>query len=380
MATRITEVHDRRDLDRFIEFPWRLYPGRFPCWVPPLRSERRAFLDPRHNPFFEFGEVQLFLAHDCEGEVAGRIAAIVNPRHNATHQDRTGFFGLFECRDDPAVAAALLDAASGYLRHRGLTHIRGPVSLTLNDEAGLLVDGFDQPPRVLMPYNPPYYEPLLLAAGFRPTTSLFAYSMDTPPTVPPRLAEGARLARARGRFAIRPVRLDDFDAEVQRVHALYTAAWSENWGAVAMTDREFRHLASQLRPVIDPDLCYLAEIEGEPVGFSLALPDINQALRHANGRLFPFGLARLLWHRRHIDALRIITLGVLKPWRRLGIDACFYAETCRHAIAKGLCHAEASWILESNQPMRRALEKMGFTITKTYRLYDRPLSDSTACR
>ena len=373
MATRISEVRDRRELDLFIEFPWRLYPEAFPCWVPPLRRERRDFLDPRKNPFFEFGEVGFFLARDDRGEIVGRIAAIVNPRHNQTHGDRTGFFGLFECRDDPEAAGALIEAAGGLLRARGLTHLRGPVSLSLNDEAGLLTDGFDRPPMILMPYNPPYYESLLLGAGFRPGMTLFAYELGVPQTVPERLEQGARLALARGRFVVRPVRLDDFDAEVRRVHSLYTAAWSENWGAVPMTDGEFRHLAAQLRPVIDPDLCYIAEAGGQPVGFSLALPDFNQALRHANGQLFPLGFLRLLWNQRHIDSLRIITLGVLKPWRRLGIDACFCAETCRHAIAKGLRRAEASWILESNRPMRRALEKMGFTISKTYRLYDRPL-------
>lgn len=373
MPTRITEVRGRQALEQFIGLPWTIYPGHHPLWVPPLRCERRAFLDPRKNPFFDFAEVRLFLARTDGGTALGRVAAIVNPRHNHTHGDRVGFFGLFECIDDTAVAGALLDSAGAFVRSRGLTTLRGPVSLSLNDESGLLVDGFDQPPMILMPYNPPYYEALLLAHGFLPAMTLFAYAGGVPHRVPERLERGARLARSRRPFTIRSLRLDDFDAEVRRVHALYTAAWAENWGAVPMTEREFHHLAAQLRPVIDPDLCHLAEIDGQPAGFSLALPDFNQALRHANGRLLPLGWLHLLRHRRRIDAVRLITLGVLKPWRRLGLDACLYAEAYRQAIAKGLRHGEASWILENNTPMRRALEKMGFSISKTYRLYDHPL-------
>ncbi|MFN0127435.1 MAG: N-acetyltransferase family protein [Verrucomicrobiales bacterium] len=373
MATRITEVRDQRSLDQFIGLPWTIYPGRHPHWVPPLRSERRAFLDPRKNPFFDFAEVRLFLAHSDAGTPLCRLAAVVNPRHNQTHGDRVGFFGLFECVDDPAVAGALLDAAGAFVRSRGLTSLRGPVSLSLNDEAGLLVDGFDQPPMILMPYNPPYYEALILAHGFEPAMTLFAYAGDVGDGVPGRLERGAGLARSRRSFTLRPLRLDDFDAEVRRVHALYTAAWADNWGAVPMTEREFHYLARQLRPVIDPNLCYLAEVDGQPAGFSLALPDFNQALCHANGRLFPLGWLHILRHRHRIDAVRIITLGVLKSYRHLGIDACFYAETYRHALAKGIRRGEASWILETNIPMRRALEKMGLSITKTYRLYDRAL-------
>lgn len=371
---RLIEVRDPRGLTRFIDLPWRIYPGRFPAWVPPLRRERRAFLDPRRNPFFDHAEVRLFLVEDAHGTCLGRIAGIVNHRHNTIHRDRTGFFGLFECTDDPAAAAMLFAAAADFLRGRGLTVMRGPMNLSINDEAGLLVAGFEHPPMVLMPYNPPYYEGLVTAGGFRPVMNLIAYHTESNREVPERVERAAAHARKRYGFVVRPVKWRDFDREVRRVQEIYSAAWAENWGAVAMTDREFDHLAGQLREIIDPDLCFVAEVDGRIAGFSLALPDINQALRPMNGRLFPFGLLLFLWHRRRINAVRIITLGVLKEFRHLGIEACFYAETHRQARAKGLVHAEASWILENNVPMNRALVKMGFRIAKTYRVYDRALA------
>ena len=371
---RIVAVEDRRGRDRFIEFPWSVYPGRHPQWVPPLRIERRGFLDPRRNPFFDHGEVRLFLAVDGRDRCHGRIAAIVNRRHNEVHHDRTGFFGLFECVDDAAVAAALFGAAAEFLRGRGLDNLRGPMSLSINDEAGLLVDGFDQPPMLMMAYNPPYYERLVTGWGFRPVMTMFAYRGEATGGVPERLERAARLAGQRHRFTVRKVRMDDFAAEVRRVQEVHGAAWAENWGAVGMTDREFRHLAAEFKQIIDPDLCFLAEVDGKVAGFSLSLPDINQALIRINGRLFPFGLIRLLWAKRRIDAVRIVALGVLKPYRHLGIEAWMYAETYRNAQAKGMKWGEASWILENNVPMNRALVKMGFRITKTYRLYDRSLA------
>ncbi len=374
MAVRIIEVGDPRGKDRFIDVPWRIYPGRYPHWVPPLRIERRDFLNPAKNPFFEHAEVKLFLAVDERGEACGRIAGIINRNHNSTYHDKTGFFGLFECPEDDAVAGALFEAAAGFLKAGGMEVMRGPMNMCINDDIGLLVDGFDRPPMIMMPYNPPYYERLVTGHGFEPVMTLLAHYAPTGNgEPPPYLERGVRLARKKYGFTVRKVNMKDYDGEVRRIQKVYASAWAENWGAVAMTDKEFMHLAKDLKMVVDPDLCLIAEVDGQIAGFSLSLPDINQALIHLNGRLLPFGILRLLWHKRRVNDVRVITMGVLKEFRHMGIDACFYAETHRTAWAKGMRGGEASWILETNTVMNRALEKMGFKVTKTYRLYDRPL-------
>jgi len=375
MPVRIIEVGDKRGKNRFIDVPWRIYPGRYPQWVPPLRVERRDFLNPRKNPFFEHADVRLFLAEDERGGCCGRIAGIINHNHNAIYGDKTGFFGLFECVEDDAVAGALFGAAAGFLKAGGLEVMRGPMNMCVNDDIGLLVNGFDHPPMIMMPYNPPYYEKLIAGLGFHPVMNLLAYYSETPSGHPPAYLErGVKLARQKYGFSVRKVNMGNYDGEVRRIQNVYNSAWAENWGAVAMTDKEFIHLAKDLKTVVDPDLCLIAEVDGEIAGFSLSLPDINQALIHLNGRLFPFGVFQLLWHKRRINAIRIITMGVLKKFRHMGIDACFYCETYQNAYAKGMFRGEASWILESNTTMNRALEKMGFQVYKTYRLYDLALS------
>ncbi len=374
MSVRIIEVGDKRGKNRFIDVPWRIYPGRYPHWVPPLRMERRDFLDPRKNPFFEHATVKLFLAVDERGVCCGRIAGIINRNHNTTYGDKTGFFGLFECIEDDAVAGTLFGAAAGFLKAGGMEVMRGPMNMCINDDIGLLVDGFDHPPMIMMPYNPPYYEKLVTGYGFRPIMNLLAHCTVSPGRAPERFERGVELARRKYGFTVRKVNMQDFDSEVQRIQDVYNSAWAENWGAVAMTDQEFKHLAKDLKMILDPDLCFIAEVDGEVAGFSLSLPDINQALIHLDGRLFPFGLFKLLWYKRRINAVRTITMGVIKKFRHMSIDACFYCESYKNSYAKGMPQAEASWILETNTTMNRALEKMGFRVYKTYRLYDLALS------
>lgn len=370
MSVRIIEVGDKRGKNHFIDVPWRIYPGRYPHWVPPLRMERRDFLDPRKNPFFEHAAVKLFLAVDERGACCGRIAGIINRNHNDIYGDKTGFFGLFECVEDDAVAAALFGAAGGFLKAGGMEVMRGPMNMCINDDIGLLVDGFDHPPMIMMPYNPPYYEKLVTGFGFRPVMNLLAYYSVSPGHAPAHLERGVKLARQKYGFTVRKMNMRDYDGEVRRIQNVYTSAWAENWGAVAMTDHEFKHLAKDLKMILDPDLCFIAEVDGEIAGFSLSLPDINQALIHLDGHLFPFGFLQLLWYKHRINAVRIITMGVVKKFRHMGIDACFYCETYKNAYAKGMPRGEASWILETNTTMNRALEKMGFQVYKTYRLYD----------
>jgi GNAT superfamily N-acetyltransferase len=336
-----------------------------------------AALDRGKNPFFEHGEAEYFLA-ERGGEVVGRIAAIANRLHNETHGDRVGFFGFFEAVDDQQVADRLLEAAAGWLRERGFDTMRGPTSFSVNDEAGLLVDGFGSPPTVMMPHNPPYYEKLLLGAGLTPTKDLFAYqggdrTFTAYDPVPERLERAVEIMRQRMGITLRALDLRDFRSEVDRIKAIYNAAWEKNWGFVPMTDREIEHLAEQFRPVVVPDIIPMAEKDGKVVGFGLALPDLNVVFRgNRKGYLLPV-LPKLLWwlRREKIRKARIPLLGILPEYRGRGLDAVLYHWIWTKAAEHGMYWGEAGWILEDNAAMRAGLEKMRFTVYKTYRLYER---------
>jgi len=365
-------VRTRRDLRRFVRFPWRIY-ARNAAWIAPLFVERLGFLDRRKNPFFRHSAAELFLA-ERDGEIVGRIAAIENRRHLETYRDGTGFFGFFESIDDPAVSGVLFDEAARWVRARGLVRLRGPASFTINDECGLLLDAFDLPPVVLMSYNPPYYEALIEGCGFRKAQDLFAFRMAVPSAVPPRFAAAARRAAASG-VVVRKADFAHIDEEVARIHRLHSAAWAENWGAVPLTHEEIRALARELLLFADRDLVFLAEHQGEPIGVSVTVPDMNQALRKARGRLLPFGWLRILRQRRKIDAVRVLILGVRRDWRHRGIDAALYARTIEEAHRKRYRWGEMSWILESKEPMLDVLRSFGAERYKTYRIYDLELEE-----
>jgi GNAT superfamily N-acetyltransferase len=363
----VRPVTTRRDRKRFVRFQRRIYQGN-PAWVPPLEIERLEFLDRRKNPFFRHSDAELFLA-ERDGEIVGRIAAIENRRHLETYADATGFFGFFESLDDPAVARALVERAAEWARARGLARLRGPMSFTINDECGLLVDAFELAPVILMSYNPPYYVGLLEGCGFRKVQDLYAYRMAAPPQVPERLRAVEAAVAARG-IVVRKLDFSRFDDEVALVHRIHSQAWAANWGAVPLTVEEMRTLAAELKPLADRDLVFLAEENGEPVGVCVTVPDFNQALRAADGRLLPFGLLRLLAAKRRIDAVRVLIMGVLPGHRFRGVDAAMYARTMAAAIPKGYRWGEMSWVLESNPAMMRVAERLGAERYKTYRLYD----------
>ena len=356
----------------FIDFPYRLHRDD-PLWAPPLRRDVATLLSPDRNPFFEHAEASYFLAAR-NGEVVGRIAAIRNDAHGRAHAEerQVGFFGLFETVDEQAVADVLFGAAAAWLRERGFTVMRGPMNFSTNDECGLLVDGFDTPPVVLMPHNPAYYPPLVERAGFVKAMDLLAYEGAREP-VPARLVKAAARLAQRYHITLRGLDVRHFWTDVALVKRLYNEAWENNWGFIPMTDAEMNHLARRLKPLVVPDLVVFASIDERPVGFAIALPDFNVALRtNRSGRLFPFGLFRVLWNQRRITRSRVITLGVVPACRRSGVDALMYAWLWRHGRARGITWSESSWILESNAPMRNALERMGFAVYKTYRVYDRP--------
>ncbi|SEG99958.1 hypothetical protein SAMN05444920_114234 [Nonomuraea solani] len=362
-------VRTRRGLKDFIELPYALH-GHDPCFVPPLRGDCRRLLDRRRNPFFGYGDAELFTVHR-DGRVAGRVAAVHNPRHNAARQANDGFFGQFTCADDPDAARALFDAAAGWLRARGLATMLGPVNFTTNDECGVLVDGFDTPPAVLMPYNPAYYPPLLEACGLTKTKDLWTWELARPPME--RMRRITLRAERLHRLTVRPLEIRDFAAEIMRVKHVFDSAWQHNWGFTPMTDAEFTALGRRLRSIADPGLVQLAEVAGEPVAVGLALPDLNQALPAARGRLSHFGLpigaVRLMLAARRIDRVRAVLFGVVPHMRGRGIEAAVYARTVEAIYAGGYGGAEVGWTLEDNQAINSYLTTTGCTRAKTYRIY-----------
>lgn len=370
----IREIPRGASMKPFIELSWKVNAGD-PMWVPPLRMALEPVLDRSKHPFHQHADVAYFLA-ERGGEAVGRVAACVNHQYNQFHGDRTGFFGFFECIDDAGVAAALLDAAAGWLRARGRDLMRGPMNFSTNDEfssPGVLIDGFDTPPTVMMSHNPRYYGGLMDAAGMEKTKDLVAYWI--PPRIPERLQNAMERLAKRAGVTIRSVRMKELKSEVAKVQEVYNAAWSQNWGFVPMTAAEFDHMAKEMRPVVDADLVLLAEKEdGEPIGFLLALPDLNRAFKHLpDGRLFPFGLFKFLWQKRRIDTARLLTLGLKPGYQHLGLGAAMYTRLLQIGVAKGYKGAEGSWILEDNHEMCTALEKLGADKYKRYRVYDRVL-------
>ena len=370
----IREIPPGESLKPFIDLAWTINAGD-PLWVAPLRMTLAAVLDRKKHPFHRNAEVAYFLA-ERGGRPVGRIAAIVNRRHNGYHGDRTGFFGLFECEDDGETARALMERAADWLRARGMETMLGPTNLSTNEELaspGVLVEGFDTPPALQMTHNPPYYAALLEGAGLEKAKDLLAFWLvgGTPPE---RIVRGFQRAMERHGVSIRPLDMKRFREEVDTLKELYNSAWSRNWGFVPMTDEEFEHLAKEFRPIADPDLCLIAEIGGKPVGFSLSMPDLNEAFRYLpDGKLFPFGLLKFLWYKRKIRGIRMMTLGFRPEYHHVGLGAAFYLGTWQAAMAKGYMQGEASWVLEDNHEMVRAIERMGGQAYKRYRMYQRKL-------
>lgn len=381
------------DRNRLIKFAFKNY-KRDPYWVPPLIGDRKKFLDSKHNPSFEYLQVAYFVAEATvipdntpKGTITGgmeqdvgTIAAIVNPRHNEIHGDDIGFFGLFECINSHEVANALLDAAAAWLSGQGRSAMRGPATFTMTDEVGLLIDGFGDMPRLMMPYNHPYYPELLEAYGLEKVMDLYAYHLDmvklyggTPEGLPPKLTRVVEKLKQRGRMTIHKLDMKQFDAEVDKVKSIYTSAWEKNWGAVGITDSEMVHYAAEMKPVLDPDLAFFVEIDGKSVGVSLCLPDANLVLKKMNGHLFPFGFIQALRYQNKIKWVRVWALGVLPEYRHLGVEAVMIYEIAVQAMRKGMMDIEASWVLENNIDARKSVEGMGAEIYKTYRVYEMAL-------
>jgi len=376
----IKPVENIEDRKAFLSFPWRVYKDD-PYWVPPIFSERVHFTDPKKNPFFENNEAQLYLALRGE-EIVGTIAAFTNRRHNEHQNENIGFFGFFEVLEDYEAAEALLKTAENWSREKGFFALRGPAQWNTNDECGLLVDGFDDSPRILMTYNPRYYVDFVERAGFKYARDLWAYQLpvkDFMDNIGERLERITTKILERKEINIRKLNMKIYDEEVAKVKLLYNEAWSQNWGFVPMTDGEFDQLADELHDILDPDLTYIAEKDGKTVGFSITLPDLNEPLLKAYPKPNTpewWTMVKLVWNwkiLKKVSWVRVLVLGVIPEYRTLGIDALFYYKSAQAALKKGMKMAEMSWILDNNDKMNRPIIAMGAEVYKTYRFYEKAL-------
>ncbi|MFI8180279.1 N-acetyltransferase [Actinacidiphila glaucinigra] len=374
-AVTVTPVDDRAATTAFVRLPYALHRDD-PYWVAPLEREMRAFLDPRRNPFFDTAEARLFLARRGRRTV-GRIAAVADPRFQERHDFTCGHFGLFECADDLEAAGALFDAAAAWLAGRGLTRMLGPLSFSVNDECGVLVDGFDGPPSVGIPYNPPYYADLLTGCGFGKAKDLLSWLVPMPPDGEPPAAIARVAARtlADPAVRVRPLDRDRYEDDMAAIRDIYNDAWAENYASVPLTDAEFLHMAAQLKSVVHPELVRIAEVDGEPAAFTLWVPDVNQALRAARGRLttwgLPIGMLRISRAMGRITRVRGGTSGVRKEHRSRGLVAVLLADAQRAAFRLGYTETDLSWILEDNRGSNRHAQAMGGVHFRTHRLYER---------
>ena len=377
MAVSIEPVsRSKRDLARFFDVADRIYCGD-PNWVPPLRDDVAKVFSEK-NPFFEHAEIALFVARR-DGEDAGRIAAVLDREHNAFHGEKTAFFGFFESANDRGVSDALFVTAATWAKERGMEVLRGPANPSLNDEAGLLVEGYGKPPVLMMTYNPPYYADLIEQAGFTKAKDLIASWFEIGPEPLAHFVRiNERFRRRNTDIVVRTVSKKSLKADLPAIREVYNDAWEKNWGFVPMNAAEMDYMAKRLKPLIAEDFLFLAEARRpdgtlEPVGFMLSLPDYNTAIQPLNGRLLPFGWLKFLLGLKKIKTLRVVTLGLKKDYRMRGIQSIMFEEGLRAALRHGYTGCEVSWMLEDNDLVLRSVRLWGGRPYKTYRMYDKPI-------
>jgi GNAT superfamily N-acetyltransferase len=372
---QITKVEGAKALKQFIDFPHDLFDGD-PHYVPELFMSQEALLNKQKSPFFLHSRAEYFLARSAEGRILGRIAAIYNQNYIDFTGENTGFFGFFDVVEHYDVAEALLDTAADWLREQGLERVIGPANFSTNETCGVLIENFEEPPFVLTTYNRPYYGDFLDRYGFVKNTDLLSYEF-LPKSFTPKLQElsaslEARLAQ-RG-ISIRTIDMKHFDAEVEKFLPIYNASWDQNQGFVPMTEAEVRQMGKDLKMALDPDFVFFAEKDGKTIGIALSVPNLNEIfINIRRGRLFPTGLFRFLFGKKSIKSLRIVALGILPEYRRIGLDVCFYARTYQTALRKNIQRAEASWILENNDLMNRPLVQIGGKVFRKHRIYEKYL-------
>ncbi len=370
-------VNSRKRRNQFISFPYYLYRND-PYWIPPLKMERREMIHPKKNPYFHYADVQLFIAVK-NGQVVGRISAQVNRLHNERYGEKTGHFGFFDCVDDSLIAIDLFRSAQEWLRQRGMERITGPFSFSLNEECGLLVEGFNSSPFPFMPYNPPYYKKLFSHAGYNPLKELIAWKFDSTRPVTPEALQIAEVVRQHPGLVIREVDPRYMEREVKIISDVFNSAWSKNWGFIPWTDQELKKMAKDLKMILEPKLALIAEVDGKPAAISIAIPNYHEAIRDLKGRLFPFGILKLLWRlkTKKIKSARLALLGVKKEYRGDvlgGLSVLLYTEMHKRSQMLGYWGGELSWTLEDNEKINNGIRLMGGEEYKRYRIYEKALT------
>ncbi len=368
-AVVVEKVRTKRDFRRFLLFPWNVYRND-PNWVPPLLVDLKEKLNPKKNPFFEHARMELFLARRA-GEVVGRIAGIVDENHNHFHSEKVVFFGLYESFNDPEVARALLDAVAEWGREQGMEILRGPMNLSMNDECAFLLEGFDSPPVIMMPYNPPYYLELMEKCGLHKAKDLYAFFMARNHKEAEKVRSIIEKKEKESTITIRTVTKKTIDEDIKKIQFVYNHAWEKNWGFVPWTENEMMYIAKKLKAIADLDLVILAEDNGKPVGFAFGLPNYNEVLKRMNGRLTPLSILKFLYYRKRIEGMRALVFGIIKEYRQTGLSYLLYAALERNAIRKGYKWGELSWELEDNEAVNRFNLSLGGKIYKKYRIYEK---------
>jgi GNAT superfamily N-acetyltransferase len=372
-SSSIVFVTSKKEKESFIQFPYEHY-KHDKYWVAPLLIEQKKLLDTQKNPFYNNAEIALFTAEQ-NGKPAGRIAAIIDHRFNEYHKRETGFFGFFECTDNQETADQLFQAAEDWLSKKGMQDVMGPANPGMMDEIGILVDGFEKYPSILMPYHKPYYNKLLTGAGYHKEMDLLTYLVTQDSVDRSRANRAVEIVKKRlPGIKIRRINLKKIHDEIKIIRAIYNSAWKNNWGYIPLSTEEFESLANDLKTIVDRDFAHIAEIEGKPVGFSVALPDYNQIFRNMNGRLLPFGIFKILWNKRKINKVRTALMGVVPEYQGRGIDVLLHREAIENGLIRGFYSSEVGWILENNVQMVRVAEKIGGTLEKRYRMYGKKLS------
>lgn len=369
----VEEVAGARAKDEFIRFQMDHYAGD-ENFVAPIVAERREFLDPKQNPFFAEARAAFFLARR-DGRVVGRVAAILDDRYNRFHGTHDGFVGFFESQNDPGLAAALFEAALGWLKREGARRCVGPVNLGFQHEAGVLVHGHERFPAMMMPYNPPFYGVLFEANGFTKLKDLYSYEVLAMQGMPEKVLRLAARVKQSGQVKVRRLDLNHPESDLSRMQAIFHTMLKPGFGFAPMSHAEFMSIVNRLRPLVllRPELSLMAEVDGEAVGFAITVPDVHLAQKEANGYLFPFGLAKMLWKARSIVRLRGLLFGIKDGWRRRGIDALLTAESFTQALALGYQAGELGWAVEDDTLVNRMLQATGAKHVKTFRVYERPL-------
>ncbi len=371
MSMRIVYLKTKKDWRQFLKLPWEIYRDN-PHWVPPVLREVRNTLDTEKHPFWEHARREVFLARK-DDKVAGRVVAIFDDNHINFHGENTGFFGFFECIEDFEVARLLWDQAKRWLKWNGMDLMRGPLSPSMNDECGFLLDGFDKPPTVMMPYTQPYYLEFAERYGFQKAKDLYAFYKKVEDGIPQRIRKMVERIKKKTGVIIRPLAMNSFERDVQHLKNIYNSAWEKNWGFVPMTDKEIDLVAKKLKYFAEPELVLFAEIDNEPIGVSVTIPDINYVLKRLNGRLGPIEILKFLRYKRKIEGVRSLIGGVKKEYRNTGIIAVLSYETEKAAKRLGYKWGELGWNLEDNDLINRFDMAIGGKIYKKYRIYEMPI-------